>query len=537
MLLIALGGLAVFLFGLSVTATGLDNLGGTFFRRFLARATKGVWRAVTAGTLVSAVTQSGTALAVTALSLISAGLMAFREGLAVSLGSKLGGTLAIQLAAFRIYDYALPLIAVGHFAGLWKPLSELGRVMKGVGLLFLGLDLMIRTLGGAAESELFMMVLEAAEGNLWVVAAVGVGIAMLVNSSNATVALALGLFTTGVISSGPAFALVIGGNVGSTVLPVLAASSLGTPPRRVALAHLGYKALVGVAFLLLIVPFMALITRLGGTAERQIANAHTLFNFIAVFPALLFIPLIERLMVWLVPGKSDEIGPRYLTRDALDQPEMAFSLAQRELVRISDQVTKMMSEAMKIVRNDGGNSEEVAFREEKVDRLVRSVVLYLAELQQKQRSEIVLNLLLLAGELEHTGDLIRRLLRQPDKLKHKGIEFSREGRRELSDAASKVLARMEQGFTILATGNTVLAEEFGRGRKQMENTIEKLRLTHLGRLETGLPESQASSEAHLDMLTILDGIDTSVTKVTRLAMRLGKLGAVPMEEEESETAE
>ena len=119
MILVTLGGLALFLLGIERIANALQASAGSSARRWMAAATRSPFRALAAGTAVSAATQSGTATAVTALGLVAGGLVGVREGIALSLGAKIGATLAIQLAAFKIAAFALPMIGVGFLLGSW----------------------------------------------------------------------------------------------------------------------------------------------------------------------------------------------------------------------------------------------------------------------------------------------------------------------------------------------------------------------------------------------------------------------------------
>lgn len=515
MILSAIGGLAIFLIGIMRVSNSLDAVAGMHLRRFMAKATGGVGRALGLGTLISAVTQSGTALAVTVLGLISTGLVAFREGLAMSLGAKIGGTLAIQLAAFKIYDYALPIVAVGFIATLWRPARNLGQGVVGIGLLFLGLDLLIRSLSGISDSALFNVLVSATESNPWPIAVIGVGIAVLVQSSNAAVALALGLMAAGAVTLPAALALVVGGNVGSTFLPYVASMQLGVHARRVAAAHLVYKALFAVVVVALMPFFELLVTTIGGSDERQIANAHTAFNVLAALPAVLLMPAIQAGMRRWMPEQDDEIGPKYLDEEAQADPTLAANLAQREVIRVSDQVQKMMTLAVPILRSGSGKVEEIAFREEKVDRLTHAIVQYLANTSGSNDNARTRSLLLIASELEHMGDAVRRLVRKQTKLRKRGGEFSAPGRSELGRAAEDVNDYLHSVFTLLATGDRRLASDLRHRGEEMRREIEDLRLLHLARLEIGLPESRGSSAEHLDTLTVLRGITESGANIVK----------------------
>jgi phosphate:Na+ symporter len=513
--LVTLGGLALFLLGIARIAASLQAMAGPATRRWMARATRSPWRALAAGTGVSALTQSGTASAVTALGLVAGGLVAVREGIALSLGAKLGATLAIQLAAFHISAYALPMIAVGYALGLWRPARNAGGLILGAGMLFLGLQLTVTSVGALQGSEIVALVLAAAERQPLVVAALGAVLGVAVSSANASAAVALGLFVAGGVSLPTALALVVGGNVGSTVLPILAARDLDVAARRVAAVHLVVKAVGAAVVMALAGPVSTGIAALGGDGARQIANAHTLFNLVVGVAGTLAAGALAVLSARFLPEREETVGPKYLRRAALDDPPLAVALALRETVRVSDHVGVMTEMAVASVERAVWDPEPLAAREAKVDRLTHAVVDYLARLRQRTGAadDATERLLLTVTELEHVGDQIRRLARREERLRESGVEFSKEGRAELADTGRRVMARMRNAFTALATNDRTLARAVIEGRGELERFVAAMRLAHLGRLEDQLPESRASSGHHLEILTLMRQVDASVTRV------------------------
>jgi phosphate:Na+ symporter len=513
-MLTTLGGLALFLLGIERIAASLQALAGPRMRRAMAGATRSPWRALGTGTAVSAATQSGTATAITALGLVGSGLVAVREGIALSLGAKVGATLAIQLAAFEITEAALPLIAVGFTLALWRRSRHVGGLLLGVGMLFLGLDITVASVAGLQSSELFMLIVDAAEQQPVAVLLVGALFGAVLSSTNGVAAVALGLFAGGAVTLPTALALVLGGNVGGTVLAVLAARSIDVSALRVAIAHLLGKAVAALAFVLLLGPLVGVVATLGGDAARQIANAHTLFNAVVALLGTLAVTPLAALVSRLLPEREETVGPKYLRNSALDDPGLASALALRETVRISDQVAVMLEQAVGFVRSGQWDDEAISTREIKVDRLTRSVVEYLATLRRRHGDDPVTErLLLLATELEHLGDQVRRLQRRELRLRESGIEFSRAGRAELAGTGEEILSRMRAAFTALATGDVTLAEHVLEGRPALEQLVAKMRVTHLARLEARLPEARASSSHHLEALTLFRQMDASATRV------------------------
>ncbi|MEX2500815.1 MAG: Na/Pi symporter [Trueperaceae bacterium] len=513
-MLTTLGGLALFLLGIDRIAKALQALSGPRMRRAMSGATKGPWRALLTGSAVSAATQSGTATAVTTLGLVATGLVAVREGIAMSLGSKVGATLAIQLAAFDVAGAAIPLVGIGFVLASWKRTREIGGLLIGAGLLFFGLDVTVGSVSELRSSELFALLVETAERQPLAVALVGAVLGALLSSTNGVTAVALGLYAAGGVALPTALALVVGGNVGGTVLPLLAARNLDVPAQRVALMHIVAKAIGAVAVVAAAAPVATAIAALGGDGARQIANAHTLFNVAIALPGTLLAGALATLAARLLPQRDEPTGPKYLRSDALERPSLAIALVQRESVRISDQVMVMTELAVDGLKTGQWSHEPIGAREAKVDALTVAVVDYLATLRRRHGEDAGSErLLLVATELEHMGDQIRRMLRREERLRDAGLEFSREGREELVETGARVLHRMRGAFTALATGDPSMADEVLDGRPDLERWVARMRVAHLSRLEAQLPESRGSSSHHLELLTLLRQLDASVTRI------------------------
>lgn len=514
MLLTTLGGLALFLLGIHRIADSLQQLTGPAARRWMAAATRSPFMALITGTGVAAATQSGTATAMTTLGLVGGGLVAIPAGIALLLGAKLGATLAIQLAAFHLGDYALAMIGVGYLATLWQRVRPLGALLLGAGLLFLGLDLTVASMTGLADSEIFTLLMDSAAGQPLAVVALGAVLGGLLSSSNGAAAVALGLYLSGAVELPSAIALTAGGNAGSALMPLLVSRSFDTNAQRVALMQMLFTALGAVVAVVLLGPFSELVSAIGGGAAREVANAHTIFNLVVALVGTALAPLLARLSGRMVPTGEDDAAPKYLRVEAIEDAPLGLALALRETVRISDQVAVMTGLAVGNLASGRWDPGPISSRELKVDRLTHQVVEYLARMRRAHGEDPTSERLLLAAtELEHVGDQIRRLGRREDKLRDEGIEFSREGRAQLTETGEKVLARMRTAFTALATGDLGMAEQVIKGRPAFEALVARMRVAHLARLEAQLPESRASSSHHLEVLTLLRDVDASVTRV------------------------
>lgn len=510
----ALGGLGLFLLGIQKISDALQEFAGPAARRFMASATSSPFRALLTGAGVAAATQSANATAITALGLVAGGFVGVSAGIALLLGAKAGATLAMQLAAFRLGDHALTMIGIGFFAALLPRLRAPGTLLLGAGLLFLGLETTVNSMTALSDSEVFSLLIVAAENQHLIVLLLGALLGGVLSSSNAVTAVALGLELAGAVTLPTALVLIAGGTAGSTVMPLLVARTLDANAQRAALM----QTIAFSVMALLLVPFLGPavsgLEAIGGGEARMVANGQTLFATLSAVVGTLLAPLLGRLGERLVPVVEDDAAPKYLRPEAVSEPTLASALALRETVRVSDQVAVMMGLAVESLRSGRWNREPIRAREAKVDSLTHDIIDYLAHTRRLHGNDPATErLLLIVTELEHMGDQIRRMGRREEKLRTEGLEFSQQGRAELAETSEQILSRMRKVFTALATGDKQMARGILDGREEFEALISRMRVAHMSRLEEQLPESRASSSHHLEVLTLLRDIDGSVKRL------------------------
>ncbi|MDA0700578.1 MAG: Na/Pi symporter, partial [bacterium] len=458
--------------------------------------------------------QSGPATSITAVGLVTSGIMAVREGIALSLGSQIGATLAIQLAAFRVAAFALPMVGIGYLLGRWTRTRIGVDLLLGAGLLFFGLGLVVDSMDGLRQAPAFGLVMDQVQRSPLAVAALGFVLGSLLTSSNAATAIALGLYAAGAIDLPAAVVFVAGGNAGGTVITILAARDLDVGAMRVAVAHTLFKLAGAFAVALAAGPSAAAVVSLGGDSARHIANAHTLFNVVVALPGTLLAGLLARTATRLMPAPDVDGGPRYLDDAALDHRPWALALAQRETVRMSDEVLAMAELAARNLRHGSWEAAAIAARDTKMDQLTRAIVRYLADLRRINGPDAASERwLTLVAELETVGRLVRRLEEREGKLRATGVEYSRAGRHELADTCDRLVERMRSTFTALAVGDRQLCAQVVAGRPAFERLIADRRLAHLGRLEARLPATRLSNMHHLEVLALLRQVDARLTRI------------------------
>lgn len=308
-----LAGLGIFLFGMFLMEESIKNLAGRSFKSFIRNSTKGVFRSVASGTLVTGILQSSSAVSLMVLAFVGAGIMAMENAIGVILGSNLGTTITAWIVAFfgfkvNIEDYSLPLIGIGGlgliFLGKSVRYSNISKLLVGFGFLFMGLDYMKTSVEMMTQS---FDVSSIPNYGILAYAAVGLLLTAIMQSSSATIAIVLTSLNANIIGFNAAAAMVVGANVGTTVTVILGTIGGSQVKKRVALSHLTFNSLTGIIGLALLPLMTKLIVLIlgpvGQNAVMGVALFHTMFNLLGV---LLFIPFIGWLSKGLIKAFPDK---------------------------------------------------------------------------------------------------------------------------------------------------------------------------------------------------------------------------------------
>jgi phosphate:Na+ symporter len=518
------GGLLLLLYGIKLLNDGLQNAAGSRIRSLLRSLTSNRLTAVGAGAFITGLIQSSSATSVMLIGFVSAGLMNFRQSLAVILGADIGATLTVQLIAFHIYDYALLLVGVGLSLLLFtanRSVKSMGEGILGFGFVFFSLKIMIEAMTPLQANELFREVFLALSGMPVVAIVLSAVLTALVHSSAATMGIALALAESGLMPLHAALYVVLGANIGTCATAFIA--SLGAPAeaRRVAWAHVLFKTFGVLLFLPFLHPFQDLVTATAGDISRRIANAHTLFN---VFMAVAFLPftaLFARLILKLVPDKAEDkkFGPMYLDEHVLTTPSLALGQATREVLRASDIVREMLIDSIKAFETDDPAAiAMVKSKDNLIDLLDRHIRLYITRLSsstlteaQTRRSMTVLEM---SRDLESIGDIIdRNIMPLASKRVTKGITFSPEGLAEILSFHTKVIENFDMAVTAFTGNDRDLADTVLRNKEELGSLERELVQAHLDRLRRGFRESIETSHIHLDLIGNLARINSLVTHI------------------------
>lgn len=356
-----LGGVGLFLLGMTMLTDGLKMAAGRALERILAAWTRTRLHGLVTGVLLTALMQSSTAMTVAAIGFVNAGLLSFTSALWVVFGSNLGSSVTGWLVAaigfnFQIDAFALPCIGLGmalKLTGAGTRRGALGTSLAGFGVLFLGIDLLKDGFDGLGPQALPQLGTDGMSMALAVLA--GLLITIVLQASSATLTLVLTAVAGGMLPVEAGAGMVIGANVGTTLTGILAAIGATSNARRLAAAHVLFNVVTAVVAMALLSPLLQLIHALGvwltgsGDAVTQLVLFHTTFNMLGV---LLMWPLSEPLIRFLLArfrsAEEDAARARYLDHNVAAVPELALQALRRELAHLSHCALRLAADATRL---------------------------------------------------------------------------------------------------------------------------------------------------------------------------------------------
>ena len=544
-----LAGLALFLYGMEKMAEALKLVAGQRMREILARLTTNRVTGVATGALVTAIIQSSSVTTVLTVGFVTAGILNLSQAVGIIFGANIGTTLTAQIIAFKITAYALLMVGVGFLMAfvLKNPgVRQYGAMLMGLGLLFMGMDMMSEAMQPLRSYAPFIELLSHMENPLLGIL-VAAAFTALVQSSSATTGIIIVMASQGLIPLQAGIALILGANVGTCVTAIL--SSLGKPvdARRTAMVHVLFNIFGVLLWVGLIGPLEGIVIRMSPVADglagidklaaeapRQIANAHTVFNIANTFIFLPFAPWFATLAIRLVNEPEDEAAPaseaaaavtaQHLDPSLLVVPPLALQQARLELGTMAGELRAMLQVVGPAFRRaEDAVVDDLLAREAVVDRLDEQISDYLVHIARadltREGAEGQTFLLHLSNELEHIGDVIEKhlvpLLQRKARM---GIVLSDDGEDELADLFQRVAVAFEAAQVAVTDGDAAAAQrvlDAGDELRQLEVTYRR---AHYARLTARITDAADRNQIYLDCTDYLLRIHSYSESIARTVL-------------------
>ncbi len=294
----------LFLFSVSKFSRSIERVAGDKLKYYLTKATETPIRSTFVGFIVNAIIQSNTALTVTLVGLVNAGLVSFRGALGIIIGSNVGNTLTSQLIAFNVVAFAPLFIVIGFMMKRFSnPIKHYSGPVFYFGLLFLTLSYLQLLISPFLNSPTALNFIYNID-SVYIAILIGVLSAAIFQSSTAISVLAITFASSGVLNFDQAFGLVIGSGVGTTVTALIASIVMNTASQRTALAHLWFNVTSVILTIIIFKPIKDIIMSMNTTIGQSVANAHLLISVLTALLLLISFNLYIKFIEILIPNKG-----------------------------------------------------------------------------------------------------------------------------------------------------------------------------------------------------------------------------------------
>ena len=502
------GGLALFLFGMTVMGDSLEKQGGSKLKRILERLTSSKLGGVLLGAGVTAIIQSSSATTVMVVGFVNSGIMKLSQSISVIMGANIGTTVTAWLISLTgiqsdslimrflkpsCFSFVLAFIGILLYMFYGKTgKKDIGAACLGFTVLIVGMDYMSAAVKPLADVPEFRNILLLFNNPVLGVLT-GALLTGIIQSSSASVGILQALSVTGSIHYSNAIPIILGQNIGTCITPILASIGASKNAKRTAAVHLSFNIIGTCVFLIVIYTiqsfspfsFWELPIDKGG-----IANFHTLFNLTCTVLFLPFTGLLVKLARWSVPtGETQEdplakLEPRFLTT-----PALALDQAQRCIADMGEAAKSNFHLAIDPMFGGSAASEEI-FREHEafLDRAEVEIGRYLTTMhnvrsvdQRRQSAEMMHSL----SDFEKIGDYAQNIFDRADEFRQAGLSFSATAMNELhamTDAVSEVLDMTVEAYV---TQSVSLARSVEPLEEVVDTMKEQLKSRHIERLGEG----------------------------------------------------
>ena len=394
MVLGLIGGLGLFLYGMTLMSDSLEKAAGAKLRGILELFTKNRYVGIIVGVVFTAIIQSSSAATVLVVSFVNAGLMTLYQAIGVIYGANIGTTVTSQLVSFNLSQYAPVFIMAGVLMlMIFKnpTVKKAGEVVIGFGILFLGISTMSSSMGALKElpaiQNLFMSL-----DNRFFALLLGLVITAIVQSSSVTVSIVLLLAQQGLLPLKICFFIILGCNIGACMSAMLASLSGKKNAKRAALIHLLFNIIGSIimAVILLIGSnwIEALIMHIsGGNLGRCVANTHTIFKVFQVIILMPFMSWIVKLTYLIVPGEDNDVEDEYEMKYIGDGDRLSSATA---IPQVCSEISHMGEIAIgnlekaldALLTKDDKAAKEVFEVEKRIDYMNKEITDYLVKANQ-----------------------------------------------------------------------------------------------------------------------------------------------------------
>lgn len=497
--LVTLGGLGVFLFGMKILGDYLQNAAGDKIKNMLGKVGNNRFAAVGIGTAVTAVIQSSSATTVMVVGFVNAGIMTLFQATGIIMGANIGTTITAQIVALSVLpvtEIFVMLTGIGFFLTMIsKPkVKTAGMIIAGFGMIFSGLYIMSAAMNTVSQMEQIRNLFAAAD-DPFLLFFIGLAITGIVQSSSATTGILITMAGSGLVTLRAALFATLGINIGTCVTALLAGIGANANAKRASVIHLLFNCFGSLVFFILcyFAPVDKWLSAAFPEIETQIAMFHTFFNVITTLVLVWFIKPLVKLATLMVPErkKRAEVSPlKFADERLLSSPAVALGQVRRELMRMLDEAYANLTLSLQAITEvDLTRQGEFDSRDRGIMDSKSALVKYLILLSDTEpgveaETEIATYHKTIS-DIDRIADLSQNVMEFTLALRENSARISETGRAELEEmraALDALKAGVEEEFE---RKDISLAGEIEALEQKVDEMYLKMEEGHLARMRSG----------------------------------------------------
>jgi len=506
----------IFLFGLHFLAEGLKNVAQDKLKSFFDIAIRNRVFGAIFGTIITAVTQSSTAVTVMTIGFVNAGVMTLLQAASIIVGANIGTTLTSYIMTIRFDMFVPILMIIGGLLFLFikkEKTKQLGVVLFGFGLFFIGLSGMSDAMRPLRESQAFIDLIVWMDGRIFLGVLIGAALSAILNSSTASKGIIIMLAFEGIIDLNIAMPLIFGVNIGTCFTALLSSVQANKNAKRAAVFHLLFSVVGTIIFLPFISQYTTFIESIpwpGDTVYYQVANAHTIFN---VITALLFLVILNPVLKFINLFIKDDDAKEILNPldiRFLDNPAIAIDQALKESLRMHELAIANLEIATSALLEKKTNKlHQFYTNEKKINQLEYEISEFLVSIPAEHMTENisvkVTSMIKITNDIERIGDHAKNIVEAAEELKNEELSFSESAIDELATMFKQTLDALTAAYHSFENNDITQAAITIASENEIDLLEERLRDEHISRLNKKLCHAR-SGVLFLDTISNLERI-------------------------------
>ena len=531
-----LGGISILMFGMRFMGSNLEQVAGNNMKKMLGKMTNNRLAGVGVGAAVTAIINSSAATTVMLVGFVNVGLMSLAQAATVIMGANIGTTITAQILSLSgsegvdVAAIASIVSAVGAAMALFvkkDKIKKIGSILLGLGMIFLGLKIMSVSVNaviydGGTLKEGFADIFQGKHFPLLLIL-IGILFTAVIQSSAAVTGILIAL--GGALNFQTAVFIILGSNIGTCVTALISSIGTSTNAKRTAVIHLLFNlfgCLICVAPLWIFSDAFANFMRTisGDSAERQIANFHTLFNVGTTLILLPFTSLLVYIAKKIIPdrsGQEEKHRLTYIDERLLETPPIAVANTKKEIIKMADIAKENIELAMDmLLAADLSQADLLKDNEDALNSLNKNITAFITKLMSKDVTgtdeKALGSYYHVVVDIERVGDYAENIMEYTEKLKKQDAVLSEDAINELRDVKTTISSLFDVSMRAFENLDDALLTDVDILEESIDQASVELEARHIERIKKGICDPEIGS-IFLQAVSNLERVGDHITNI------------------------